>query len=53
DGRMLAPLNGRICNLQKSTHYARYGMEFDEVGKTNAKSLLSHLKFDGTKLKLK
>ncbi len=53
DGRLLAPLNGRICNLQKSTHYARYGMEFDEVGKTNAKSLLSHLKFDGTKLKLK
>lgn len=53
DGRLLAALNGRICNLQKSTHYARYGMEFDEVGKTNAKSLLSHLKFDGTKLKLK
>lgn len=53
DNRLLAPLNGRICNLQKSTHYSRYGVEFDDVGKTNAKSLLSHLKFDGTKLKLK
>ncbi len=53
DSRLLAPLKGRICNLQKSTHYSRYGMEFDEAGKTNAKSLLSHLKFDGTKLKLK
>ncbi len=51
--RLLAPLKGRVCNLQKSTHYSRYGMEFDDVGKENAKSLLSHLKFDGTKLKLK
>lgn len=53
DSRMLAPLNGRICNLQKSTHYSRYGVEFDDVGKSNAKRLLSNLKFDGTKLKLK
>jgi len=53
ENRMLAPLRGRICNLQKSTHYARYGMEFDEDGKTNVKNLLSQLKFDGTKLTLK
>ncbi len=53
ENRMLAPLNGRICNLQKSTHYSRYGVEFDDVGKTNAKRLLSNLKFDGTKLTLK
>ncbi|MGR5238963.1 flagellar brake protein [Vibrio alfacsensis] len=53
DGRILPPLKGRICNLQKSIHYARYGVEFDDVGKTNAKNLLSQLKFDGTKLKLK
>lgn len=51
--RLLAPLKGRVCNLQKSTHYSHYGMEFDDAGKTNAKNLLSHLKFDGTKLKLK
>ncbi|CAM2775413.1 flagellar brake protein [Vibrio mytili] len=50
---VFAPISGRICNLQKSTHYARYGVEFDEAGKENAKSLLSHLKFDGTKLSLK
>ncbi|AXB33928.1 flagellar brake protein [Vibrio campbellii] len=53
NSRMLAPLKGRICNLQKSVHYARYGVEFDDFGKANAKNLLSHLKFDGTKLKLK
>ncbi|MGR5208645.1 flagellar brake protein [Vibrio sp. PNB23_22_7] len=53
NGRMLPSLKGRICNLQKSTHYARYGVEFDDIGKANAKNLLSQLKFDGIKLKLK
>ncbi|BCN25775.1 divalent ion tolerance protein CutA [Vibrio alfacsensis] len=53
NGQILAPLKGRICNLQKSIHYARYGVEFDDVGKANAKNLLSQLKFDGVKLKLK
>lgn len=53
DGPTLAPLKGKVCNLQRSTHYARYGVEFDDFGKHNAKNLLGHLKFDGTKLKLK
>ncbi|EJK2115804.1 cation tolerance protein CutA [Vibrio navarrensis] len=52
-GVTLAPLKGKVCNLQRSTHYARYGVEFDDYGKVNAKSLLSHLTFDGTKLKLR
>lgn len=50
--RVFAPLTGRICNLQRSTHYARYGMEFNELGQANAKNLLSQLKFNGTKLTL-
>lgn len=49
---VFAPLIGRICNLQRSTHYARYGLEFSEQGRTNAKNLLSQLKFNGTKLTL-
>ncbi|HAS6349591.1 flagellar brake protein [Vibrio sp. IRLE0018] len=52
-GPTLAPLKGKVCNLQRSTHYARYGVEFDDLGKHNAKNLLGHLKFDGTKLKLR
>ncbi|EDP60413.1 hypothetical protein AND4_05834 [Vibrio sp. AND4] len=48
----IAPLKGKICNLQKSVHYARYGVKFDDFGEANAKNLLGHLKFDGTKLKL-
>lgn len=47
------PLFGTICNLQHSMHYARYGVQFNEVGKSNAKTLLAHLKFDGTKLALR
>ncbi|QFT12037.1 flagellar brake protein [Vibrio sp. THAF190c] len=53
NGPLLPPLKGVICNLQKSTHYARYGVEFDEVGRANARNLLSKLKFDGTKLRLR
>ncbi len=49
----LAPLYGKVCNLQRSLHYAKYGVEFDELGQDAAKKLLSHLKFDGTKLTLR
>ncbi|MBF4336746.1 flagellar brake protein [Vibrio anguillarum] len=51
--QFFAPLMGKVCNLQRSLHYARYGVQFDEEGVKNAKSLLSQLKFDGTKLTLK
>ncbi|MEZ9232110.1 flagellar brake protein [Vibrio amylolyticus] len=44
------PLIGTICNLQRSAHYSRYGLEFSEEGKANVKTLLSYLKFNGTKL---
>ncbi|WP_333002151.1 PilZ domain-containing protein [Vibrio coralliilyticus] len=47
------PLYGKICNLQSSLHYARYGVQFDENGTTNAKHLLANLKFDGSKLTLR
>jgi c-di-GMP-binding flagellar brake protein YcgR len=47
------PLFGTICNLQRSMHYAKYGVQFNEPGKGNAKQLLAHLKFDGTKLTLR
>ena len=52
-GPLIPPLKGKVCNLQKSTHYARYGVEFDDIGKSNVKSLLNRLKFDGTKLRLR
>ncbi|GAL28528.1 hypothetical protein JCM19239_3205 [Vibrio variabilis] len=52
-GRYFPPLSGLICNQQKSSHYTAYGIKFDETGEDNAKELLSHLKFDGTKLKLR
>jgi len=47
------PLYGKVCNLQRSMHYARYGVAFNDDGKENAKTLLGHLKFDGTKLTLR
>ncbi|TFH90101.1 flagellar brake protein [Vibrio ouci] len=47
------PLFGTVCNLQRSLHYARYGIAFNDHGKNNAKVLLGHLKFNGTKLTLK
>lgn len=47
------PLYGKICNLQRSMHYARYGVAFTDSGKNNAKVLLGHLKFNGTKLTLR
>ncbi|MEC7940347.1 MAG: flagellar brake protein [Pseudomonadota bacterium] len=53
NGPLIPLLRGIVCNLQRSTHYARYGVEFDDIGKANAKNLLSKLKFDGTKLRLR
>ncbi|PMJ92914.1 cation tolerance protein CutA [Vibrio sp. 10N.261.55.A7] len=47
------PLTGKVCNLQRSLHYARYGLEFNENGQQNAKSLLGQLKYNGTKLTFK
>ncbi|MCK6264321.1 flagellar brake protein [Vibrio sp. ZSDE26] len=48
-----APLTGTICNLQRSLHYARYGLQFNESGQDNAKALLGQLKYNGTKLTFK
>jgi c-di-GMP-binding flagellar brake protein YcgR len=53
NGPLIPPLRGIVCNLQKSTHYARYGIEFDDIGRANAKNLLGKLKFDGIKLRLR
>ncbi|PMH43434.1 cation tolerance protein CutA [Vibrio sp. 10N.286.49.C2] len=52
-GRAFPPISGPICNVQKSNHYNGYGIRFDEFGEANAKELLSLLKFDGTKFKLR
>lgn len=52
EGLNLGDLEGRICNVQSSTHYARYGLEFTETGRGNAGQLLNKLKFTGTKLTL-
>ncbi|KJY82118.1 cation tolerance protein CutA [Vibrio galatheae] len=52
-GKPFEPLFGKVCNLQRSLHYARYGVAFTDNGKENAKVLLGHLKFDGTKLTLR
>ena len=53
NGPFIPPLRGIVCNLQKSTHYARYGVEFDDIGRANAKNLLGKLKVDGTKLRVR
>ncbi|WP_038173503.1 MULTISPECIES: flagellar brake protein [Vibrio] len=52
-GTQFEPLFGKVCNLQRSMHYARYGVAFTDLGKNNAKVLLGHLKFNGTKLTLR
>ncbi|NVD08554.1 flagellar brake protein [Vibrio sp. JPW-9-11-11] len=52
-GTQFEPLFGKICNLQRSMHYARYGVAFTDNGKDNAKVLLGQLKFNGTKLTLR
>jgi len=52
--KMALPLmSGKICNLQRSQHNARYGLMFDDIGKEGVKKLLGCLKFDGSKLALK
>lgn len=52
-GTEFEPIVGTVCNLQRSLHYARYGVAFSEEGKESARVVLSHLKFDGTKLTLR
>ena len=49
----LARNNPLLANFQKPTHYARYGVKFDDIGRANAKHLLAKLKFNGTKLCLR
>ncbi|SON52507.1 flagellar brake protein [Vibrio tapetis] len=49
----LPVLTGKICNLQRSKHNAKYGLVFDDPGKEGVKKLLACLKFDGSKLALK
>jgi len=43
-------LVGKICNLQRSAHYAHYGLEFDNSDTESTNALLTKLKFNGTKL---
>jgi c-di-GMP-binding flagellar brake protein YcgR len=47
------PLSGEVCNLQCSTHYAKYGVKFDETSRIHAKTLFKQMKFDVNKLELK
>lgn len=47
------PLSGKICNLQCSIHYAKYGVKFDQASRNNAKILFKQMKFDVNKLELK
>ncbi|CAM4173091.1 flagellar brake protein [Vibrio agarivorans] len=51
--KQFAPLYGRVCNLQRSSFHARYGVQFDDKGRENAKFLLANLKFNGSKLTLR
>ncbi|WP_354623333.1 PilZ domain-containing protein [Psychromonas sp. MME2] len=46
-------LSGRLCNLQSSLHYSKYGLRFDLAGQDHVKILLSNMKFNGTKFVLK
>ena len=46
----LGLLQGTICNLHRSKQYAKYGVRFDEDNIVMAKSLLSRLQFNGSKL---
>lgn len=45
-------LEGQICNLQRSVHYARYGLKFTDKGQESVRKLLNKLRFNGTKLAL-
>jgi hypothetical protein len=49
---LFGTLEGKICNLQRSVHYARYGLQFTDSGKNNVRQLLNRLRFNGTKLTL-
>lgn len=49
----LLSLSGRLCNLQSSLHYSKYGLKFDHAGQDNVKTLLTNMKFNGTKFVLK
>ncbi|WP_114765506.1 PilZ domain-containing protein [Vibrio rhodolitus] len=51
-GQVYQPLSGRICNVKQAAQKRRYGVIFDDLGKEIAQSLLSNLKFDGSKLTL-
>ncbi|MEI6897492.1 MAG: flagellar brake protein [Psychromonas sp.] len=46
-------LRGRLCNLQKSRHYAKYGLSFDTKSQESVKALLSKMAFNGNKFVLK
>jgi len=49
----LQSLEGQVCNLQSSQHYAKYGLKFDETGRASVRLLLACLQFNGTQLALK
>ncbi|RQW64924.1 flagellar brake protein [Vibrio viridaestus] len=49
---LFGSVEGKICNVQRSVHYARYGLEFNDNGKESVKHLLNKLRFNGTKLTL-
>lgn len=42
----ITSLTGTVCNTQRSSHYARYGLKFDEAGHNNAKTLLESLQLN-------
>ena len=46
----LGLLQGTICNSQRTKQYTKYGLRFDEDNIVMAKSLLSRLQFNGSKL---
>ena len=49
----LVPLHGMICSLQRSMHYAKYGLKFDDESRVQVQSLFRQMKFDVIKLQLK
>lgn len=46
----LGLLHGTICNSHRNKQYTKYGVRFDEDNIVMAKSLLSRLQFNGSKL---
>lgn len=49
----LMPFAGIVCNLQRSTHHAKYGLKFDDSNLVRIKNMLESMKFDVAKLELK